>query len=263
MVTMASRRPRTASRNGETTPSGRNGELAAGPGAEPRALRPSAAVRRRQREKEILAATRELFDARGVRDAQIEDIARAVGINRAIIYRHFSGKEELFALTLVGYLEEIEAALKAADDPNADPASRLRAVSTAFLEYGEEYPAFVDCALALLRYPGEELVREVSEVAVFRLGRGMATALSVVVHVLNAGVAAGTFRIANVELLANVLYTQALGGLLLARSRVSVGELAPGLPAVAKVSFDEVREYLVEAAVAMAVGLGSEHHSPG
>jgi AcrR family transcriptional regulator len=34
-----------------------------------------------------------------VRDAQIEDIAQAVGINRAIVYRHFTGKEELFALT--------------------------------------------------------------------------------------------------------------------------------------------------------------------
>ena len=57
------------------------------------------------------AATRELFDESGVRDAQIEDIARAVGVNRAIIYRHFSGKEELFALTLVSYLDDLEKRL--------------------------------------------------------------------------------------------------------------------------------------------------------
>jgi len=63
--------------------------------------RSAAAARRRAREAEILQATRALFDERGVRDAQIEDIAKAVGINRAIVYRHFSGKEELFALTLV------------------------------------------------------------------------------------------------------------------------------------------------------------------
>ena len=83
--------------------------------------RSAAAVRRRLREKEILDATRALFDARGVRDAQIEDIARSVGINRAIIYRHFSGKEELFALTLVGYLDELEGRLAAADDTSASP----------------------------------------------------------------------------------------------------------------------------------------------
>ena len=77
------------------------------PGLDPKpdGRRTAAAARRRRRENEILGATRALFDARGVRDAQIDDIANAVGINRAIIYRHFSGKEELFALTLVGYLE--------------------------------------------------------------------------------------------------------------------------------------------------------------
>src|SRR5690606_11420500 len=69
--------------------------------------RSAAATRRRKREKEILAATRRLFDERGVRDVHIDDIAKAVGTNRAIIYRHFSGKEELFALTLVGYLDEL------------------------------------------------------------------------------------------------------------------------------------------------------------
>src|SRR5512144_1173142 len=98
--------------------------------------RTAAAARRRRREKEILDATRALFDARGVRDAQIEDIARAVGINRAIIYRHFSGKEELFALTLVGYLEELDARLAAADDPGADPVLRLRRITEAFIDYG-------------------------------------------------------------------------------------------------------------------------------
>ena len=81
----------------------------------------TAAARRRLRETEIISATRRLFDERGVRDAQIEDIANAVGINRAIIYRHFTGKEELFALTLVGYLEELEARLASADVPRAAP----------------------------------------------------------------------------------------------------------------------------------------------
>src|ERR1044072_2232973 len=86
-----------------------------------RPAREPPAARRRAREREILAATRELFDETGVRDAQIEDIARAVGVNRAIIYRHFSGKEELFALTLVSYLDDLHDALEAADDA-AGPA---------------------------------------------------------------------------------------------------------------------------------------------
>src|SRR3954447_8331281 len=116
--------------------------------------RTAAAARRRRREKQILEATRALFDARGVRDAQIEDIARAVGINRAIIYRHFSGKEELFALTLVGYLDELAGQPRAADSLDAGPEARLRAITAAFVDFGLGHPAFVDCALTLMRRPG-------------------------------------------------------------------------------------------------------------
>src|SRR6476469_10087674 len=121
------------------------------PAVEPKqdGRRTAAAARRRRREKEILDATRALFDARGVRDAQIEDIASAVGINRAIIYRHFSGKEELFALTLVGYLEQLAARLQDVDRPELSPEDRLRAITAAFVDYGLDYPAFVDCALTL------------------------------------------------------------------------------------------------------------------
>src|SRR3954469_21429138 len=113
--------------------------------------RTAAAARRRAREKEIIAATRALFDARGVRDAQIEDIARAVGINRAIVYRHFTGKEELFALTLVGYLDELRDGLLQASEDHADARERLRAIVGAFVDYGVEHPAFIDCAQALMR----------------------------------------------------------------------------------------------------------------
>src|SRR5882757_1986438 len=112
--------------------------------------RQPAAARRRAREREILQATRELFDESGVRDAQIEDVARAVGVNRAIIYRHFSGKEELFALTLVGYLEDLEARLGAVST-RIGPRKRVKALTEAFVDFGLEYPAFVDCAQTLMR----------------------------------------------------------------------------------------------------------------
>src|SRR6188508_3651367 len=96
-----------------------------------RPAREPAAARRRAREREILVATRRLFDENGVRDAQIEDIARAVGVNRAIIYRHFSGKEELFALTLVSYLDDLETRLTSAARSRRTPMSQLVAVTEA------------------------------------------------------------------------------------------------------------------------------------
>ena len=216
--------------------------------------RSAAAVRRRLREKEILDATRALFDARGVRDAQIEDIARSVGINRAIIYRHFSGKEELFALTLVGYLDELEGRLAAADDTSVSPTARLRGITGAFIDYGIEFPAFVDCAQTLMRRPGPELLEEVSEGAVYRLGRGIASCLAHVAEVLQAGVDEGTFHTPDVHLLANALYAMGLGGMQLARVGMLVKEAAPGVPTVAPLSPEQLREHMVATSIAMAVG---------
>lgn len=210
--------------------------------------------RRALRKKEILDATRTLFDERGVRDAQIEDIAQAVGINRAIIYRHFSGKEELFAATLVGYLQELDAALGSADDTSADPEMRLITITDAFLDFGAALPAFVDCAQALLRRRGEELLEEVSQQVMIDLGLAMASCLNHAVDILEAGTATGQFRVTDPNLLANIFYTQALGVLNLATLQLSVREENPGLPATDAVPFDQVKALVQVATVSMARG---------
>jgi AcrR family transcriptional regulator len=219
-----------------------------------RVTRLPAAARRRERERAILAATRRLFDETGVRDAQIEDIAQAVGVNRAIIYRHFSGKEELFALTLVSYLEELHERLARASPSKRSPMSRLVAVTEEFVDFGIEYPAFVDCAQTLMRRPGPELLEEVSESALFRLGRGISACLSQVSDILDAGIAAGDFSIDDTTLLANHMYASGLGALQLARVGMLVKESAPGIPAIAPLSPDQVKRYVVATAKALAVG---------
>jgi len=218
--------------------------------------RSAAAARRRQRESEIVGATRELFDERGVRDAQIEDIARAVGINRAIVYRHFTGKEEIFALTLVAYLDELREALTEAIDAHADtPArERLTAAVQAFVDYGVAYPAFVDCAQALMRRSGPELLDEISESALFRLGRGISGCLSLLVHLFEEGTAAGEMQVGDPTLLANTLYASGLGALQLAHVGILVAEAAPGVPSVGTISPDQVRDYLVASALAVSAG---------
>jgi len=214
--------------------------------------RTAAAARRRAREKDIIAATRGLFDKRGVRDAQIEDIAQAVGINRAIVYRHFTGKEELFALTLVGYLDELRADLAAAIETSTDAEAQLTALVTAFVEYGVAHPAFVDCAQTLMRRTGPDLLDEMSESALFRLGRGISGCLAVLTQVLEHGVETGAFRVEDPVLLANTLYASGLGALQLARVGILVKEAAPGIPTVGTISPEQVRDYLVASALALA-----------
>lgn len=214
--------------------------------------RRAAAARRRAREAEIIAATRELFDTKGVRDVQIEEIAGAVGINRAIVYRHFTGKEELFALTLVGYLEELHEAMQAAADDATSPRDQLAAVVGSFVDYGVAHPAFVECAQALMIRPGHELLEEISEGALFRLGRGITSCLTILSQVLAAGAETGDFTLGeDPVLLANTLYASGLGALQLARLGILVAEAAPGIPTVGRISAEQVRSYLVTSALAL------------
>ena len=222
------------------------------PAPESDGRRKAAVVRRRARESEIILATRRLFDDRGVGDAQLEDIARAVGINRAIIYRHFTGKEELTALTLVVYLDELRVALSDADDPSAAPAARLSALVTAFVDYGVAHPAFVDCAQALMRRQGQDLLDEINEGALFRLGRAISSCLVTLSTVLEDGDRSGDFRVPDPTLVANMLYASGLGALQLARVGILVKEAAPGIPTLGPVSAEQVRDYLVGSALALA-----------
>ena len=214
--------------------------------------RKAAAARRRARQAAIIAATREIFDSKGVRDVQIEEIASAVGINRAIVYRHFTGKEELFALTLVGYLEELREAMETAAEAAEDPNEQLAAIVGAFVDYGVAHPAFGDCAPALMVRPGPELLDEIAEGPLFRLGRGITSCLTVLSDTLAAGVERGAFTLSeDPVLLANALYASGLGALQLARLGILVSEIAPGIPTVGEISAAQVRSYMVTSALAL------------
>ncbi len=214
--------------------------------------RKAAAARRRARKEQIIAATRELFDSRGVRDVQIEEIAGAVGINRAIVYRHFTGKEELFALTLVGYLDELHDGMRTAAGSSEGTSDRLAAVVGAFFDYGVAHPAFVDCALALMVRPGDELLDDISEGALFRLGRGITSCMTILSDVLTDGIDSGEFSVTgDPVLMANTMYASGLGALQLARLGILVSEVAPGIPTVSEMSAEQVRDYVVSSALAV------------
>ena len=211
----------------------------------PATQKPRAAVRR-ARERKIVDATRALFDERGTQDARVDRIARRVGINKALIYRHFASKEELFALTTTRYLAEINALLEAIDEETSDAPERLRRGFEAFADYGIEHPAFLDCALSLLRQPAKHLRAQLSDTVLLRLGQGTGACIRWLADVLdNLGVAEPDLR-------ANQLYLQAIGVLHLARSGVGLREIAPDQAEAFPVSAEEVRAACVQLALAAA-----------
>ena len=73
---------------------------------------------------------------------------------------------------------------------------------------------------------------------------------------LEDGVRAGDFTVSDPTLLANTLYASGLGALQLARVGILVKEAAPGVPTVGEISHDQVRDYLVVSALALARGGG-------
>ncbi len=196
----------------------------------PPSLAPASRLaRRRAREREIVDATRRLFDERGLQDARIENIARAVGINKALIYRHFSSKEELFVLTLVSYLSDLAQRLDEVDRAQ-EPQDQLRDGWRGYTDYCLEHPAFLDCSLSLMRAPASELRDSVSEAVWLRLGRGMAECLGKLARILAEGAEQGAFGVQDPDFTANRLYTQTLGTMHLARLGVGVRRATSGLP---------------------------------
>jgi AcrR family transcriptional regulator len=199
---------------------------------------PPPATIRSQRERDLVEATRALFDERGLQDAPMDEIARAVGINKALIYRVFASKEELFVLTVTHYLEELR-------ELTVGTRAVLRDALDAFTRFCLRYPAFLDCALSLMRRPAGELRERVSEGVWMRLGRSMAACLAPLAAILESE------GVEDPDFVANRLYTQVLGTMHLARIGAGVREAAPGVPDVFALDPEQVREACVEDALAL------------
>ena len=208
------------------------------------AIQQSRAAVRRARERKIVDATRALFDERGTGDARIDHIARRVSINKALIYRHFASKEELFALTTTHYLAEINALLDAVDKQATSANDRLRRGFEAFADYGIEHPAFLDCALSLVRQPAEDLRARVSDSVWHRLGRTTGACIGWLADVLH------DLGVPEPDRHANQLYLQAIGVLHLARSGVGLRGIAPGAAEAFPISPEQVRAACVQLALA-------------
>jgi AcrR family transcriptional regulator len=206
---------------------------------------------RQVRERELVLATRALFDERGIQYAPIEEIAKAVGIARGLVSRHFSSKEELFVLTVTDYLDELGDLLAEVSAAEREPVDRLTAAMEAYAGFCRRYPAFLDSALSLMHRPAMELRGMVSESVWLRLGQGMSRCVSHLTEALREGNAAGVFEVGDPDYLANVLWTQVLGTMHLARVGVGVREVAPGVPDLFGVAPERVVKTCVDTALAL------------
>jgi AcrR family transcriptional regulator len=199
----------------------------------------------------IVAATRALFDERGRQDARVAEIARAAGLNKALIYRSFSTKEEIFALTAADYLDELrERTIDVETTP--DPVARLHGTLAAFADFCLMYPAFLDCGLSLLSRPAPELRDALSDAAWFRVSRAAGRCVGGVQRALQAGGEQNAIRVDDPGFTAGRLLTQLMGSLHLARLGVSLQEAVPGAITAVVLDPEQVRDACVRDALAVA-----------
>jgi AcrR family transcriptional regulator len=96
---------------------------------------------RAERERLMLRAAGEAFAAHGFHGSSMDEIARAAGITKPMLYRYFGSKEGLYAAYLRMTGHELVEEVRAPDTRERPPGVRLRAGLRAFLTYVKEHRA--------------------------------------------------------------------------------------------------------------------------
>jgi hypothetical protein len=99
--------------------------------------------------------------------------------------------------------------------------------------------------------PAIELRELVSDSVWLRLGQGMSGCVSHLTATLREGNATGVFEVGDPDYLANVIWTQVLGTMHLARVGVGVREAGPGTPELFPVAPERVVKTCVDTAMAL------------
>lgn len=179
----------------------------------------------------------------------MDEIARAAGLNKALIYRVFASKDEIFIRVATGYLDELRE-LTDGLQTDSDAAADLRQLLTVFADFCTTYPAFLDCGLSLLHHPAAELRESLSDGAWFRVSRAVGRCVGTVQRALQTGLDEGVFTLDDAGFAAGRLLTGMMGALHLARLGVSVQEAAPGMVTAVAVTPEQVRDACIGDALA-------------
>jgi AcrR family transcriptional regulator len=90
-----------------------------------------------QRRAQLLRLGQELFSSRTYDELSIDDIARAAGISKGLLYHYFPSKRDYYVATIRAAAEELLRQTDTAAD--AAPLERMRAGMGAYLDYVERH----------------------------------------------------------------------------------------------------------------------------
>jgi AcrR family transcriptional regulator len=189
----------------------------------------------------LFEAAADLFSRRGFGAVTVDDIARAAGVNRAMLYYHFADKLALYRAIVCRMLDEVAARVQAIAGETRPPAEKIDLIVTSFVALAGSHPYFPPL---MLREIAEGALNFDEEI----LGRMRAVFLTFI-SVLNEGEQAGVFRKVNPVL----AYMSTIGPVLLnaARERAAQQPGRAQLPMFVAVPHEELARHMSRVAVQM------------
>lgn len=134
----------------------------------------------------ILDAAAEAFGELGFAGARVDDIAARAGVNKATVYYHLGGKEQLYATVVGDVLDHAIGSIQSALKDVTEPEERFRVIVRSIASIAGQFPHLAPLILREVAGGGATLPKEVL--------RKMATILGIVADVLRHGSELGRFR---------------------------------------------------------------------
>ncbi len=90
--------------------------------------------------EEIVEASASLIAENGAETLSLRAIARKAGITAPAIYRHFADLAEVREAVTASTFDKLAEYLRRSGEAPTEPASRLRALCRAYVEFGRQHP---------------------------------------------------------------------------------------------------------------------------
>jgi len=160
------------------------------------AVRPAAKLRTgsrhqpEQTRQAILDAAVREFAVEGIEGARTQAIARAAGVNNALLYYYFRDKEALYGAVLDHVFTGLKQATDGALNSPLPPGEKVLAYAAAHFDYIAKFPLYPRLAQRCMMGPGRAGSPQVRRI----VRTHFAPIFSRLAQVLKEGIAAGEFR---------------------------------------------------------------------
>lgn len=149
---------------------------------------------RRQREKEqrktdIIDAAERLFFSRRYEEVSMDDIARAVELNKATLYLYVESKEALFATIVLRGVRIMEEQFLTCMEQQVTGIAKVALMGRAYSRFSEEYPEY----LRLIHFYGSARFSGENPYTA-EIGKGYGTCRAILQEAIREGIDDGTIR---------------------------------------------------------------------